>query len=142
MIRNLSYKDQELKEELERLLGKPYSLFEVLRLGSIGSPRMEIIEGSNEFQDYLTHGTGRKFCNIELRPKGIIVRFRYQLETMGFIVPFHLLKIFQNGNLISIHSNSMNLTADMSSNPASSQRFIGKMLIARLDVLQQFNLPS
>ncbi len=142
MIRNLSYNDKELREELEQLLGKPYSFFDILKFGSIGSPRMEIIEGSNEFQDYLNHGTGRKFCNIELRPKGIVVRFRYQLETMGFIVPFHSLKIFQNGNLISIHSDSMNLKADMSSNPASSQRFIGKVLIARLDILQQFDLPS
>ena len=34
-------------------------------------------------------------CNIELRPKGIIVRFRSLLETYGLIIPYYKLKIYK-----------------------------------------------
>ena len=34
-------------------------------------------------------------CSIELRPKGIIVRFRSLLETYGLIIPYYKLKIYK-----------------------------------------------
>jgi len=34
-------------------------------------------------------------CNIELRPKGIIVRFRSLLETYGLIIPYYKLKLYK-----------------------------------------------
>ena len=35
----------------------------------------------------------RNTCNIELRPNGIILRFRSLLETYGLIIPFYKLNI-------------------------------------------------
>jgi hypothetical protein len=34
-------------------------------------------------------------CNIELRPKGIILRFRSLLETYGLVIPYYKLKIYK-----------------------------------------------
>jgi len=34
-------------------------------------------------------------CNIELRPKGIIVRFRSLLETYGLVIPYYKLKLYK-----------------------------------------------
>ena len=34
-------------------------------------------------------------CNVELRPKGIIVHFRSLLETYGLVVPYYKLKIYK-----------------------------------------------
>jgi hypothetical protein len=34
-------------------------------------------------------------CNVELRPKGIIVRFRSLLETYGLIIPYFKLKLYK-----------------------------------------------
>ena len=34
-------------------------------------------------------------CNIELRPLGIIIRFRSLLETYGLIIPYYKLKLYK-----------------------------------------------
>ena len=44
-------------------------------------------------------------CNIEMRPKGIIIRFRSLLETYALIIPYFKLSIFKpTGDTYSIHS--------------------------------------
>ena len=35
------------------------------------------------------------YCNIEIRPKGIILRFRSLLETYALIIPYYKLKLFK-----------------------------------------------
>ena len=43
-------------------------------------------------------------CNIELRPNGIILRFRSLLETYGLIIPYYKLTLFKgSGEAYSIH---------------------------------------
>ena len=137
MIRNLTYRNKDLKEELDDLLGKEYSIWDAIKRGSTGSPRMEIIEASKGFEKLLSHGTGRKFCNIELRPKGIILRFRYQLETMGFMVPFHQMSVFQNGSEYSVHSGGEFLKVRPIANQGPVVKFFAKILSRRLDFQNQ-----
>jgi len=43
-------------------------------------------------------------CNIELRPKGIIISFRSLLETYGLVIPYYKLKLFKGqSNVYSIY---------------------------------------
>ena len=104
MIRNISYKDRELNELIDSTVGSSYGLVKALRLKGIGSPRMQITEGSQGFVPFLTKIGKGEFCNIELRPQGIIVRFRYNLDSMAWIIPFYKLNIFKSGDHFSLHA--------------------------------------
>ena len=49
---------------------------------------------STSFSNHFIHRTINS-CNIELRPKGIILRFRSLLETYGLVIPYYKLKIYK-----------------------------------------------
>ena len=40
------------------------------------------------FDPYLKQLHSTKYCNIELRPRGIGLRFRYKLEAIGWFIPY------------------------------------------------------
>ena len=49
MIKNLSYYDKEINEEINDLLGEQYNLFNKIKMNGIGSRRMIIENFSPEF---------------------------------------------------------------------------------------------
>jgi len=46
--------------------------------------------------------SGLNCCNVELRPKGIIIRFRSLLETFALVIPYYKLSIYKGE--AAIHS--------------------------------------
>ncbi len=87
MLENISYTNPELTSQINRLVGKPYAIWERFRQKGIGSQRLTIENASPQIQDKLRPNQ-INYCNIELRPHGIIIRFRYILETYGFVIPY------------------------------------------------------
>tara|TARA_B100001559_G_scaffold27981_1_gene21785 strand:- start:241 stop:651 length:411 start_codon:yes stop_codon:yes gene_type:complete len=96
MLLNISYNSDKNKDLISSLVGKPYSLWSLFKIGKIGSPRLKIISASNEISDLLSYDNNISWCNIELRPKGIILRFRSLLETYGLIIPYYKLTLFKS----------------------------------------------
>ena len=96
MLLNISYNSDKNQELIFSLVGKPYSLWSLFKIGKIGSPRLKIISASNEISDLLSYDNNISWCNIELRPKGIILRFRSLLETYGLIIPYYKLTLFKS----------------------------------------------
>lgn len=100
MFVETTYPSREITFQINKKVGKPYSLMERLKMGGIGSKRMSIEEVSPEYNEYLnpdyyvTHG------NIELRPKGIIIHFRYKLESYTLVIAFDELKVETDNKLI------------------------------------------
>lgn len=103
MIRNISYNNDRIKEEIDSLVGSSFSFKERWRMKSIGTPSMQITSCSPEIHELLEKDNNRPVCNAELRPKGIILRFRSRLETYGLIIPFYRLSFYQNGTEWSFH---------------------------------------
>ena len=68
----------------------------LFKIGKIGSPRLQIISASKEISQLLSLDNNLNWCNIELRPKGIIFRFRSLLDTYGLIVPYYKLNLFKS----------------------------------------------
>ena len=95
MLLNISYNDEEVKRKIEKTVGKPFSLQKRLKIGGIGSPKLLIDSSSLDISNLLILDQNIDQCNIELRPKGIIVRFRSLLETYGLIIPYYKLKIYK-----------------------------------------------
>ena len=64
-------------------------------MGGIGSPRLSITSTSMEIRNLLILDNNLNTCNIEIRPKGIILRFRSLLETYALVIPFYKLTIYK-----------------------------------------------
>ncbi|MEM9000014.1 MAG: hypothetical protein AAGB24_07095 [Bacteroidota bacterium] len=95
MLLNVSYNDKTITKKIEEAVGKPFTLKQRIQLGGIGSPKLYITETSIEIRNLLILDNNLDCCNIELRPKGIITRFRSRLETYALIVPFHKLSLYK-----------------------------------------------
>lgn len=95
MLANLSYNDPKLTQSVNALVGPPFNLKERWRLKGIGSSKLYITESSVDIYNLLVLDQNTNSCNIELRPNGIIVRFRSLLETYGLIIPYYKLKLYK-----------------------------------------------
>ena len=105
MIYNISYKDNKQIELINNSVGKPYSLVSRIKLGGVGSPKYYIKSSDKKIDSLLILDNNDNTCNIEIRPKGIIIRFRSLLETYALIIPYYKLSIFKpTGDTYSIHS--------------------------------------
>jgi hypothetical protein len=95
MLRNVSYNNSIIKSEINDLLGKPFTIFERIKLGGVGSPKYFILKTDIKITNLLNLDNNTNQCNIELRPKGIIISFRSLLETYGLVIPYYKLKLFK-----------------------------------------------
>ena len=95
MLLNISYKDPKIKDKIEVAVGKPFSLKERWAKGGIGSSKLLISQCSIDIHNLLVLDNNLNSCNIELRPKGIILRFRSLLETYALVIPYHKLNLYK-----------------------------------------------
>tara|TARA_B100001175_G_scaffold317918_1_gene337552 strand:+ start:10320 stop:10745 length:426 start_codon:yes stop_codon:yes gene_type:complete len=95
MLLNVSYNEIKIKEKIEATVGKPFSLKERWAKGGIGSSKLVISQSSIDIHNLLVLDNNRNTCNIELRPKGIILRFRSLLETYALVIPYYKLTLYK-----------------------------------------------
>ncbi|WP_108423746.1 hypothetical protein [Flagellimonas amoyensis] len=135
MLLNVSYSDKNITQKIDEAVGKPLTLKERFALGGIGSPKLHITQASMEINNLLLLDNNLNTCNIEIRPKGIIVRFRSLLETYGLIIPYYKLNLFKGDLAIhSIHVDKHFIK--VRSDTKAVQKFFKKLLDHRTD-----NLP-
>lgn len=128
MLANITYNDKKLEAEIVSLVGKPFGLIENIRLQGVGSPRLDIVNSSPEISELLEYDNNRNFCNIELRPKGIIIRFRSLLETFGLIIPFYKLVLFKPANHITFHIDHYFISVEALPNNKVVHVFMEKLI--------------
>ena len=98
MLKNLSYKDLQIEKQMNSLVGEEFSLMKKLKLKGAGSRKLYIKKCDNEIYDLLRNDYELSVCNIEIRPKGIIIYINSNLETYGLIIPYYKLVIFKVGD--------------------------------------------
>ncbi len=103
MLCNVSYNNKEMKEAVDELVGKAFSFRERLKLGGTGSPKLKIKEASSELAALLNLDNSINYCNIELRPRGLIISFRSILETYAWVVPYYRLSTFKSEDTWSFY---------------------------------------
>lgn len=132
MLLNVSYNDREVTKKIDNELGKPFTLKERIALGGIGSPRLEITEASIEIRNLLILDNNHDYCNIEMRPKGIIVGFRSRLESYALIIPFYKLTLYKGDFAIySIYRD--NYFIKVRADTKAIQKFFTKLLGYKAD---------
>jgi hypothetical protein len=95
MLVNVSYNNREITNKVDKAVGKPFTLKERWAMGGIGSPKLFITASSVEIRNLLILDNNLDSCNVELRPDGIIVRFRSLLETFALVIPYYKLSIYK-----------------------------------------------
>ena len=98
MLKNLSYKDPQIEKQMNSLVGEEFSLMKKLKLKGAGSRKLYIKKCDNEIYDLLRNDYELSVCNIEIRPKGIIIYIKSNHETYGLIIPYYKLVIFKVGD--------------------------------------------
>lgn len=132
MLVNVSYNNKEITRKVDAEVGKPFTLKERWAMGGIGSPRLFITETSLEIRNLLILDNNRDSCNIEMRPKGIIVRFRSLLETFALVIPYYKLTVYKGDlGIYSVYRDKhfFKVQADTK----AVQKFFRKMLDYKAD---------
>lgn len=95
MLLNVSYNNKEVTRKIDAEVGKPFPLMERIKMNGVGSPKLFITSTSVEIHNFLILDNNRNVCNIEMRPKGIIVGFRSLLESYALVIPYYKLTIYK-----------------------------------------------
>jgi hypothetical protein len=132
MLVNISYNNRKITEKVDEQVGKPFPLKERWAIGGIGSPKLFITETSLEIRNLLILDNNLDSCNIEMRPKGIIVRFRSLLETYALIIPYYKLSIYKGDFAVySIYRDHYFIK--VRSDTKAIQKFFKKLLDYKAD---------
>ena len=132
MLVNVSYNNPELTRKIDDAVGKPFPLKKRWAMGGIGSPKLFITDCSLEIRNLLLLDNNLNTCNIELRPGGIILRFRSLLETYALVIPYYKLTLYKGDlGIYSVHMDHhfVKVRADT----RAVQKFFVKMLGFRAD---------
>jgi hypothetical protein len=142
MIKNVTYNNKDIKTEINDIVGKAYSWLERLQMGGIGSPRFIIDHSSESIEKLLNKDNYINYCNIELRPGGIIIAFRSLLETYAWIIPYYKLTIYKSENKYGIYSNENFVRLNSNHKSTINQAFVKKMMKARTEFLNETSMPT
>jgi hypothetical protein len=132
MLVNVSYNNKALTRQVDGEVGKPFTLKERWAMDGIGSPKLYITETSVQIGNLLLLDNNLNSCNVEMRPKGIIVRFRSLLETYALVIPYYKLHIYKGDFAIySIYRDQYFIK--VKSDTKAIQKFFKKILEYKSD---------
>ena len=95
MLLNDSYNHKEVNRKIIESVGRSFGIFDRIKMKGNGSPRLLISESCTEIQERLNKDNNVNWCYIELRPQGIILRFRSILETFALVIPYWKLVLYK-----------------------------------------------
>lgn len=127
MILNTTYTNKDNDATIDNLVGSPYGFIKKLRMKGIGSGRMIIDKVSPKLERALLNGPDINYANIELRPKGILVRITRRLDNFTWIIPYYQLYTYMTNGL-SIHGQGEFLHFRNDRFLKNNKEFIRKML--------------
>jgi hypothetical protein len=95
MLHNVSYNNPKIDREISKEVGTLLTLKERWKLKGSGSPQLFITASSIHIYNLLILDINANVCNVEIREKGIVIRFRSLLETYALPIPFYKLTIYK-----------------------------------------------
>lgn len=128
MIYNISYKNAKIDQAIDTSVGQSYSLKERIKMGGNGHKRMIIKDWSSHFEKLLTYDQSTKSCSFEIRPKGLIVRFRSILDTYAWTLPFEKIRLDFSSEGTKISNDEEYITLKRDYDSTTEMDFFSKLL--------------
>ena len=125
MLFDTSVKNKEVTNKINQLVGKPFNLLEILKIGAIGSSRMEVVEFSQLFTSVMSWDKQAVFANIGMRPKGVVVVMNVRLSNFSWVIPYTHLSLFKAG-VLAVHGQGEFLKFKIQSD--QNKKLIDKIL--------------
>ncbi len=136
MIHDFSTRHPDIIRKVDGELGKPFSVWQRIKMRGIGSGRLRIDKSSPQISDLLGDNDVLKFISVELRPKGIIIHFKRNL--VHYIWPIHYTKLaIYNTEKISFHSQGEFITVHPTHLKYDGRYFVRKIGMLKLDYLME-----
>ncbi|WP_416440237.1 hypothetical protein ACH3O9_10720 [Leeuwenhoekiella sp. A16] len=129
MLLNVSYNNPKIKTQINEEVGPPFTLRERIKMGGIGSSKLFITSTSVEINNLLILDSYINTCNIEMRPKGIIVGFRSLLESYALIIPYYKLSLYKGkAEEYSIYRDNYFIKIRARSKDSATHKFVKKVM--------------
>ncbi|WP_317127425.1 hypothetical protein [Aequorivita ciconiae] len=105
-----------------------------LKMGGIGSPKLVMLDASLQITNLMNLDNNRNVCNIELRPKGIIIGFRSGLDPYALIIPYHKLVVYKGSpEDYSIYMDNYFVKIQARDKDQDVHQFMKKLLKAKIE---------
>lgn len=127
MLLHYSYHSREKERKINELVGKPFPLIKRLKMKGIGSQKLEVVQASEEIMNLIKSQPSARFCNIELRPAGVIIWLRYKIENYVLVLPFKELKLVSNDNFILLEVDDESILLKPAFNKKWESSFLQKI---------------
>lgn len=95
MLLNLSHDFSEKREEINKLVGKPFNLEDRQKLNGTSIKELHVTAASIDIYNLMVLNEGNSSCSIEMRPKGIIIGFKAKNDVFSLVMPYYKLKIYK-----------------------------------------------
>ena len=129
MLLNVSYNNPKIKAQINEEVGPPFTLRERIKMGGIGSSKLFITSTSVEINNLLILDNYLNTCNIEMRPKGIIVGFRSLLESYALIIPYYKLSLYKGkAEEYSIYRDNYYIKIRAKASDSATHKFVKKVM--------------
>ena len=139
MVFDITYSEKAVIEEVNQLVGEPYSFFQRLKLGGIGSERVQIMKSSPKVAHHLQHDISINYCNLELRPKGLIIHLKYKLKDLAWVIPWGMSSLFSSVHGLKIYGGADYVVLQKMYRGSNLDKFTKKMMKARATYLDETN---
>lgn len=137
MIFKTTHTNRDAETTINDLLGKPYSFFESIKIGGVGSKRMMIDEVSPRFIQFMNTVSDINYGNIELRRKGIVVHINKGLKNYSWAIPFYQLHTYKTAGF-SIHAQGNFVRFKNNKLLKENKKFIDKLIDLKIENDKQF----
>ena len=138
LILNSTYKNKEHKQIINDLVGRPFSFFEAIRMGGVGSKRMIIENASPDMEPYLNKVSDINYANIEMRSNGILIYINKGLKNYTWIIPYYQLVIYKT-NGTSIHAQGKYIHFKNNKTFKENKAFFDKLLNAKVNYDERYS---
>lgn len=141
MVLETTYKNKKHTDLINDIVGKPFSLIQILKFKGIGSKRMVIENSSVNLKQYLNTIADINYANIELRPGGILVLINKGLQSFTWVIPYYQLVIYKtNGS--SLHAQGKFVHFKNNRYLKENKYFFNKLMNLKIRYDKKFQSPT
>jgi hypothetical protein len=140
LVLDTTYYNKEHRQLLENFVGKPYSFFETIKRGGVGSKRMIVDKVSPNLNSILNTVSDLNYANIEMRKKGILIHVTKGQKNFTWAIPFYHLVVYKTDGM-SIHAQGKFIHFKKSRNFYENKGFLRSLLEEKIQFDEQYKLP-